>query len=60
MNLPRADILRAAIMASLNAFFPILTMFSIVDWTGEQLAVVSTFVTTVVTLGFLFYPNKTQ
>lgn len=57
---PRVDILRAAIMAVLNALFPVLVIFNIVDWTAEQIATLNIFITTVVSLAFLFYPNTSE
>ena len=57
---PRADILRASIMATINAFFPVLVMFNIVDWSAEQIATLNIFITTIMTLVFLFYPNNSE
>lgn len=57
---PGEDILRAAITATINAFFPVLVIFNIVDWTVEQTAALNIFITTIMTLVFLFYPNTSE
>ena len=57
MNLPAADVLRAAILGVVNAVVPMLVLFGIADWSADQVASVMLAVSTVLTLAFLFYPS---
>ena len=54
-RVPPIDQLRAAIVMVVNALFPMLQIFSIIDWSGDQLAAVNTVITTLMALVFLFF-----
>ena len=53
---PPAEVLRAALLAVLNSLFSLLVIFNIVEWAAEQVAALNLFISTMLTLFFLFYP----
>lgn len=60
-RVPDIDTVRAGLMAVINALFPMLQIFGIIDWSAEQLATVMAVITTLVTLFFYFFrPTVSQ
>ncbi len=54
------DIIRAALISTLNKFFPMLVILHVVNFTDTEQAIVMSFITDFITLLFLFFKTGQQ